>query len=124
MDYNPVPKPKYKRFKTKRSERGKFSEKVRNQIKEHYQHACQECGCKGIHIHHVKPKGSGVGRGIFTNGLLLCNNCHRQIHDDVNQVRLKYWQNIFRLDYGINYYKDRDDLLFEAVNKNRNGAIT
>ena len=35
MDYNPAPKPKYKRFKTKRSERVKFSEKVRNQIKEH-----------------------------------------------------------------------------------------
>ena len=117
MDYNPVPKPKYKRFKPKRCERGKFSEKVRNQIKEHYQHACQECGCKGIHIHHVKPKGSGVGRGTFSNGLLLCVLCHNATHND--QAKLKYWQNIFRLDYGINYYKDREDLLFEAVMKTK-----
>jgi len=122
LECNPVPKPNYKRFKEKRANRGKFTTKVRNQIKERFKHKCQECGCKGIHIHHVKPKGSGVGRGVFSNGLLLCVLCHNAIHND--QAKLKYWQNIFRLDYGVNYYKDREDLLFEAVNKNRNGAIT
>jgi len=120
MECNPVPKPNYKRFKEKRANRGKFTTKVRNQIKEHYQHACQECGCKGIHIHHVKPKGSGVGRGVFSNGLLLCVLCHNAIHSESSQVRLKYWQKIYKTSYGINYYKDREDLLFEAIMKSTN----
>ena len=120
MDYNPAPKPNYKRFKEKTVNRGKFPTKVRNQIKEHYQHACQECGCKGIHIHHVKPKGSGVGRGVFSNGLLLCVLCHNSIHNEQSQIRLKYWQKIYKTSYGINYYKDREDLLFEAIMKSTN----
>ena len=120
MDFNPAPKPKYKRFKPKRSERGKFSEKVRNQIKEHFKHKCQECGCKGIHIHHVKPKGSGVGRGIFSNGLLLCVLCHNAIHNEPSQIRLKYWQKIYKIRHGINYFKDREDLLFETLMKSTN----
>lgn len=121
MEFNPVPKPNHKRYKPKRVDRGKFPDKVREQIKEHFNNQCQECFQKGLHIHHVKPKGSGVGRGVFTNGLLLCTSCHKKIHDERSQKRLKYWQNVFREKHGINYYKDFRDLQDEAFEKYREG---
>lgn len=111
-EFNPYPKTTYKRVKRKRVDRGKFSDKVRKEIKEHFNNQCQECYGKGIHIHHVKPKGSGVGRGVFTNGLLVCNPCHQKIHADPD--RLKYWQDEYRKLYGKNYFKDKEDLIQEA----------
>lgn len=105
-----VEKPQYKRRGRKRADRGKFPESVRNKIKRHFRGACQECGGIGVHIHHVKPKGSGKGRGVFTNGLLLCNDCHHAIHAELEQKRLKYWQRVFEEKYGSNYYKDQEDL--------------
>jgi predicted restriction endonuclease len=115
-EFNPYPKTTYKRVKRKRVDRGKFSDKVRKEIKEHFNNQCQECGIikPHLHIHHVKPKGSGVGRGIFTNGLLLCNPCHRKIHDEKDQTRLHYWQDEYRKLYGKNYFKDKEDLIQEA----------
>lgn len=114
FDYNPAPKPKFKRGKQKRSKRGEFSKEVRDQIKERFDNTCQECGVQGdnLHIHHVKPKGSGIGRGLFSNGLLLCFACHRKVHDDPE--RLKYWQDKFTEWHGENYYKDKRDLEEEA----------
>lgn len=103
-----VDKPKHKRGKPKRVNRGRFSKYVREQIKDHFNNQCQECGRKGVHIHHVMPKGSGIGRGIFTNGLLVCNPCHQQIHADPE--RLMYWKRVFKELHGPNYYKDQKDL--------------
>jgi HNH endonuclease len=111
-EWNPVDKPVYKRYKPKRADRGKFSEKVRIQIKDHFNRTCQGCGIQRehLHIHHVMPKGSGVGRGVFTNGLLVCNPCHRKIHDEKDQTLLKFWQDVFRKKYGVNYFRDTQDL--------------
>ncbi|KYG28153.1 HNH endonuclease [Alkalihalobacillus trypoxylicola] len=120
LDLEPVrsvAKPNHKRQSKLRAQRGKFPNAVRAEIKKHFQDTCQECGGKGIHIHHVQPKGSGVGRGVFTNGLLLCNKCHRWIHDEPSQKRLKYWQEVFRKKHGPNYYKDYEDLKREAWEK-------
>ncbi|WP_017728528.1 HNH endonuclease [Halalkalibacterium ligniniphilum] len=105
-----VAKPKHKRKSRKRADRGKFTDPIRKKIKEHFQHTCQECGGRGHHCHHVKPKGSGVGRGVFTNGLLLCKRCHDAIHNELDQTRLKYWQNVFKEQYGIHYFRDKEDL--------------
>lgn len=80
-----IAKPKHKRRARHRVNRGKFSQMTRVVIKEYYEDTCQECGQLGEHIHHVKPKGSGNGRGVFTNGLLLCNDCHMKIHAELSK---------------------------------------
>lgn len=105
-----IAKPQHKRRVKHRADRGKFSETVRKKIKKHFDDICQECGGIGIHIHHVRPKGSGTGRGVFTNGLLLCKGCHDAIHAELDQTRLKYWQQEFTRLYGLDYYKDQQDL--------------
>ena len=101
-----VPKPKHKRRKPTRRQRNSFSKKVRQEIFERDSGLCQECGRPGTEIHHVKFR-SQSGRGVFTNGLLLCANCHRQVH----QIRklAEKWQLKFEERYGTDYFKDRWD---------------
>lgn len=110
FSFNPVPKPSHKRKAPKRGDRNKFSKYVRDQVKEHFENICQMCGGKGHHVHHTMPRSRG-GRGIFSNGLLLCNDCHKLIHSK-NEL-LKYWIEEFKKKYGKNFYKDRDDLIAE-----------
>ncbi|WP_035396017.1 HNH endonuclease [Shouchella miscanthi] len=105
-----VAKSKHKRRTRQRVNRGKFSDTIRQQIKDYFENTCQECGRSGEHIHHVKPKGSGSGQGVFTNGLLLCNTCHMQMHAELSQARLKHWQSEFEFMYGSYYYMDSEDL--------------
>lgn len=107
MGFNPVPKPSHGRRVRKRGERSKFSKMVRDQVKEHFENQCQECGGKGIHVHHVQPR-SNSGRGVITNALLLCNGCHKHVHAD--NERLRYWKCVFRKKYGPLYFMDEEDL--------------
>lgn len=106
-----VAKPKHKRKSRKRAERGKFSKMIRDEIKEECTGLCQECFSRGCHLHHVMPKSRG-GRGIKTNALLLCNDCHKRVHAD--NARLKHWIEVYRERYGKNFYKDKEDLEREA----------
>lgn len=101
-----VPKPTFKRSKPTRKQRNNFSREVREQIYERDEGKCQECFRIGTEIHHVKFRSQG-GRGVVTNGLLLCADCHRKVH----QVRkfARKWQEIFEERYGIDYYKDEWD---------------
>lgn len=102
----------------KRGDRSKFTKMVRDAVKEHFNNHCQMCFGKGIHIHHVYPKGSGKGRGVFTNALLLCNNCHRLVHDD--ETLLRHWKNIYRKKYGPLYFMDEDDLKMKYLTQELN----
>jgi hypothetical protein len=108
IEWHPVPKPTYKRKNKKRGDRGKFSSFIREQVKEHFEDTCQMCGGHGYHVHHVQPKGSGIGRGVFTNALLLCASCHKKIHAD--DKLLRYWKDIYKKKYGPFYFMDADDL--------------
>lgn len=99
---------KHNRRVDKRGDRTKFSKFVRDAVKEHFDNKCQMCFGKGIHLHHVQPKSSGVGRGVFTNALLLCNKCHRKVHDDDSLLRK--WKEVYRKKYGPLYFMDADDL--------------
>ena len=108
--FHPVPKPSHKRRVKKRADRSKFSKMVRDAVKEHYGGQCADCGGNACHVHHVMPRSRG-GRNVFTNGLLLCNDCHRSVHAD-NEL-LKYWIDKFKRAYGRNFYKDRQDLIDE-----------
>ena len=103
----PVPKVTYKRRKPTRRKRNNFSRKVREEIYERDKGLCQECGMQGTEVHHVKFR-SGGGRGVVTNGLLLCSTCHMKVH----QVRklARKWQEIYEERYGSEYYKDSWDL--------------
>jgi hypothetical protein len=106
---------KHKRRVKERGERGKFSKYVRDQVKEHFKNTCQMCGKHGIHVHHVMPKGSGIGRGVFTNALLLCNSCHKQVHLD--DALLRHWKEVFRKRYGPLYFMDEDDLKMKYLSQ-------
>lgn len=102
-----VPKVTYKRRKPKRSKRNAFSHKVKQQIYERDNGQCQQCGAPGTQIHHVKFRSQG-GRGVYSNGVLLCHSCHRKVHD--NRELALQWQKHFESMYGNDYYKDEFDL--------------
>ncbi len=105
-NFNPVPKPSHNRRVRKQGDRNKFPKEVRDQIKEHFDNTCQMCGNSGVHIHHVRFRSQG-GRGVFTNGLLLCNSCDRRIHDN-HELNI-YWKEQFLRKYGPTYYMDEED---------------
>lgn len=101
-----VPKPTHVRRIPRRAKRNDFSKKVREQIIERDEGECRNCGSPGSQIHHVKYRSQG-GRGVFTNGLLVCNSCHEKIH---RNVELKEsWQQTFETIYGPSYWKDEWD---------------
>jgi hypothetical protein len=112
MTFQSFPKPSHSRKVKKKGDRGKFSKMVRDEIKKHFDDTCQECGGKGLHIHHVCFR-SQSGRGVFSNGLLLCNNCHKRIHLDND--RALYWREVFKKQYGPLYYMDKEDLEYKQL---------
>lgn len=101
-----VPKPRHKRRVPKKAKRGQFDEITRKKIIERDDGRCQECGLKGEEIHHVLFKSRG-GRGVYTNGLLLCHACHRRLHDKTELA--DKWIVRFHDLYGKNFYKDAWD---------------
>lgn len=112
IKWRPTPKPKHQRRVKKRGDRSKFSKFVRDQVKEHFKDTCQECGGRGIHLHHVTFRSQG-GRGVFTNALLLCNKDHKMIHE--NPERALYWKEVFKKKYGSCYFMDKEDLEFKYL---------
>lgn len=114
LDFYPVPKPHHKRRAPKRGDRNKFPKPIRDKIRAIFEDTCQECGGKGIHIHHVCFRSQG-GRGVFTNGLLLCNDCHKRIHLD--NERAMFWKKVFKKKYGSLYYMDKEDLEQKQLTK-------
>lgn len=106
MTFNPVPKVKYKRRKPTRKKRSEFSEKVRNEIMEEFEHSCGVCHGQASQIHHVRFR-SRKGRGVKTNGLPVCQTCHADIHNDNEKAR--FWEDMFLKMYGHDYYKDEWD---------------
>ena len=102
----PVPKPNYKRRVPKQSKRNEFSALTRKRIKER-DRVCKGCGGKGTQIHHVMPR-SQSGRGVESNGMLVCHECHKMFHD--NPELMKGWQRIYSDRYGEGYYKDKWDV--------------
>lgn len=102
----PKTNPNHKRRVPKRSNRSKFSKTTRVKILEREQNACQCCGGRATQIHHVMPRGR-QGRGVYTNGMACCNNCHTKLHAD-NDL-LDYWINVYADRYGAGFYKDEWD---------------
>ena len=102
-----VPKPQHKRRVPKLVERGRFSQTDIRLIAERDEGLCILCHRQGHHIHHVMPK-SRQGRGVFTNGALLCHECHTEVHKNNDLLydlidRFADW-------YGEDFYKDKHDV--------------
>jgi hypothetical protein len=112
LGFHPAPKPSYNRKVKKRASRSKFSKMVRDEIKEKYNNQCAICLRRACHVHHVLPRSRG-GRNVITNGLLLCNNCHKEVHAD-NEL-LKYWINEFKKKYGSLFFMDREDIEYKQL---------
>jgi hypothetical protein len=112
IGFHPVPKPSHSRRVKKRGDRSKFSKMVRDAVKEKYNNQCAECGGKGLHLHHVTFRSQG-GRGVVSNALLLCNQCHKYIH--LNEERALYWREAFKKEYGPLYFMDKEDLEYKYL---------
>jgi len=106
MTFNPAPKPVHRRRKPTRRERGSFNKVTRDKIIDRDDGLCRVCKGLGTQHHHVMPKSRG-GRGVFTNGLLVCQSCHADIH--AHNDKLEHWQRQFEIAYGSDYYKDEWD---------------
>lgn len=103
-----VPKPNHKRRSPQTRTRNNFSEAVRKQIYERDEGTCQQCKYRrGEEVHHVRFKSQG-GRGVVTNGVLLCHHCHTICHR--TYAMAEFWQKEFISRYGPDYYKDQWDL--------------
>lgn len=100
------PKPNHKRRVPKQKQRNDFNPKVRKQIMNDQNNTCQSCGNKATQIHHVMPRGRS-GRGVYTNGMAICNRCHTNIHKD--NTLLDYWIFTYKQKYGKDFYKDEWD---------------
>lgn len=101
-----VPKPSYGRRIPKRSDRGKFKKMIRKQAYERDNGQCQICLSPGTELHHCMFKSRG-GRGVLTNALTLCSECHREIHQDNSLA--EYWIDVYADRYGPDFYKDEWD---------------
>lgn len=101
-----VPKPRHVRRIPTKAKRGNFSKDTRQKILLRDNGLCRVCGRIATQIHHVHPR-SRSGRGVYTNGMSTCNSCHMEIHRDNDKLR--YWQNVFRKEYGERYYEDEWD---------------
>src|SRR5690625_3118475 len=103
----PVPKPKHKRREPKQADRNRFSKEVAQEIIERDDGVCQLCfSMKGTEIHHVMFRSSG-GRGVKSDGILVCPYCYRLAHQEwgVAESLRRRSKN----KYGPDYYKDRWD---------------
>jgi 5-methylcytosine-specific restriction endonuclease McrA len=104
-----VPKPHFKRRVPKRFNRGKFSKETRERIFDRDEGLCRSCGALGhLEIHHVYLKSQG-GRGVTSNGMLVCASCHSEIHQN-NKLK-EFWQEVFKKEFGSGYFKDEWDFI-------------
>jgi HNH endonuclease len=105
--YSKADQLKGKRKAPKRGDRSKFSKMVRDQVKEFFNNQCAECYRRACHVHHVMPRSRG-GRNVFTNALLLCNDCHKEVHAD--NEKLKGWIEEYKGRFGKFFYMDLEDI--------------
>lgn len=107
--FNPVTKASqtdHKRGKKKKKDRGEFTPKVRKQIIQNQAGRCYLCGRSTTYIHHVKPRGRG-GRGVVTNGMLACTNCHNPKIHDIGMV--DHYMDVWKQKHGPEYWMDELD---------------
>lgn len=120
MMYSKEQQTKRQRRVPTQKQRNEFPTGVRKEVKEHFENHCGHCGrrCeKGGNVHHVWPRGRG-GRGVFTNGILLCVACHNEAHGKNGSSLMNYYIQKFTELYGEKFYYDKWDFEQERGNEN------
>lgn len=93
-----------------RYKRNEFSEREREKILEARGGYCLECGSPYIEFHHAKFR-SGSGRGVWRNGIPLCNTHHTFAHEgEGSRAYANKWRKLLEGLYGEFYYMDEWDL--------------
>lgn len=90
-----------------RGSRSEFSNKERERILAAFGGGCAECRSPFVQFHHAKFR-SGSGRGVFRNGVPLCEEHHTLAHK-VKEYADK-WREYLKSIYGGYYYMDKWDL--------------
>lgn len=74
------------RFKTGGRREEGYS-KWRNQCLKRDNFTCQRCGStEDLHVHHIKPyKSFPELRTEISNGITLCQSCHKEIHKEMRE---------------------------------------
>lgn len=69
----------YWNFEDRRSSKYKYWKKS---VLERDNYICQQCGSKGnLIVHHIKPFSiDKEARFDINNGITLCQNCHKEVH--------------------------------------------
>lgn len=102
-----VPKPKHKRRKPKRKDRGKITKYDYQQALDWFGDTCNICNSRPIEMHHIRFRSNG-GRGRFRNLMPLCKFHHEQAHQDrgfADSLREERAE-----AFGEYYYADEHDL--------------
>lgn len=88
--------------------RSEFTDRERKLINEAFNGAyCAECQSPYIQHHHAKFR-SGSGRGVWRNGVPLCDTHHRMCHD--SRAYADKWRTLLEIMYGPFYFMDKWDL--------------
>ena len=102
-----------KRFKPKQKERNRIKAKDYNKAVEVWGNTCFCGSTQNLQMHHLKFRSSGIGRGGFTNSILLCEFHHRKAHSDYDFRKNLEIQR--RRVCGEHFYKDEFDLWEEGL---------
>lgn len=92
-----------------------FNKKLREQIRERDNDACQECGKtlkelkRGLGVHHIDYNKKN--NSIF-NLITLCNNCHSKTN-----FNRKHWENYFKMKMFIKEFFNPQNILIFNENK-------
>lgn len=93
-----------------KADRGEFPASVVKRLKQEAGGRCQACKERSdTQTHHVQPKGrmSSPGRGVYTNGMRVCDICHDRIQ--TNEDELQYWIAEYERRHGKYFWYDEQD---------------
>jgi hypothetical protein len=96
--------------KPNKADRGEFPVSVIKRLKAEANGKCQACRSRpDTSTHHIMPKGrmSSPGRGVYKNGLRVCDICHDRIQ--TNEEELQLWITDWKLKYGDYFWFDDQD---------------
>jgi len=87
-DFYPVPKKTYRKKKPPKN----IPSSLRKAIYERDRNTCQICQGRGTSIHHIVSAGMGRRkRHVKENLILLCINCHHEVHNGKRSEELQQW---------------------------------
>jgi len=77
----------------KKSDKRKLQESIYKKIRVDFlkeNSKCEACGKKATEVHH-KNKRNNERLNDVNFFMAICSNCHRWIHDNSNEARIKGW---------------------------------